>query len=705
MQAPRKSRTELLNGSRTYETNTFAGSPGSRCCTPARPSDPDQPAVSTTVIGRLAALTAGLLAMTAPAWAWVYPEHRDIAVLSVTGMDPEHRAVFDQFWNTARQGEKKRFCPNGADAAQGLDPQCIDWAAMSAIAGDHSCSSQALLDTVENAQWILEVADVAAQLKLDLAKSASVDQRTAAQSAGTINDLRRQLESQAARAERVNSLRVADLRLQSVDPEYATRAGSNNAHFLLPRPSTDSTARDYILAALKPGSEINAVGVYAWYHLTALQKASRLAHETLSPVDRASLTRAMLADEAFALHFMEDVFAAGHIAGTWGDVSQRKGTHDYYNENGLEVTTWQGEAKTMVLLGDAHMRPEDAERAAAVVRLSLEQVLDVASGAQSVNYPYTPTAPSEPGAFDVCKNNALPVRPVELRAPPEALALGVEVLRQMPVPGLGEGLGSLPRYRSELGRFIGAAGSLDARHINSGFTGLEQGGGVITGADLSIRVGLGLDGVLGEAGDGLVFVSLGYRGDSPSTNKFSSSTLAQQAGSLSDAIPARSGLSTRLRLPFYLVPGDLLLLAPLYFIAPKTYQSMAVTSVNGGLIPWQLGWATPIGRFQFVLGREIGVAFYGLQSDDSLLAPGLTPGSGPRIISFKSTYFDFPIAEYRPYRAFDTKQTSELRIQLFYGIDHPYGAKLIWPAGGAGVDLHSVHSIGIRLVFDWRHYY
>jgi|KBSMisStaDraftv2_1062788.scaffolds.fasta_scaffold01111_4 hypothetical protein len=657
------------------------------------------------LINRFVALVAGLWIVSGTALAWVYPEHRDIAVLSVAGMDPEHRAVFDQLWNTARVGQEKRLCKDGADAAQGLDPQCIDWAAMSAIAGDHSCSSQGLLDAVENAPWILEVADVAAQLKVDLAKSAAASPAPATPSTGAISDLRRQLESESARAQRINALRVADTRLQGVDPEYATRAGSNNAHFLLPRPSTDSSARDYFLAALKPGSEINAVGVYAWYHLTALQKASRLAHEQLSAADRSALTRAMLADEAFALHFMEDVFAAGHVAGTWGDVSQRKGTHDYYNENGLEVTTWLGEAKTMVLLGDAHMRPEDAARAAADVRLSLEQVLNVAAGAGGSTFPYTPKAPSQPGAFDVCKNNTLLARSEELKASPEAVALGVEVLKPMPVPGLGQGLGALPRYRSELGRFIGAAGSLDVRHIDGGFTGLEQGTGFITGADLSARVGLGLDGVLGEAGDGLVFLSLGYRGDSSSTNKFSNGSVAQQAGSLSSAIPARSGLSARLRMPFYLLPGDLLLLAPLYFISPKTYQNMGVTAVNGGLIPWQLGWATPVGRFQFVLGREIGVAFYGLQDDTSLLAPGATSGASPRIISFKSTYFDFPIAEYRPYRAFDTKQTSELRFQLYYGIDYPYGAKVIYPADAPGVGLHRVQSIGLRVVFDWRHYY
>ncbi len=88
----------------------------------------------------------------------------------------------------------------------------------------------------------------------------------------------------------------------------------------------------------------------------------------------------MLADEAFALHFLEDTFAAGHVAGAWGDVSQRKGTHDYYNAAGLEVFTWRGGSESMVLMGDAHMRPEDAERAASAVRISLEQLIDHAAG-------------------------------------------------------------------------------------------------------------------------------------------------------------------------------------------------------------------------------------------------------------------------------------------------------------------------------------
>ena len=60
-------------------------------------------------------------------------------------------------------------------------------------------------------------------------------------------------------------------------------------------------------------------------------------------------------------------------------------------------------------------------------------------------------------------------------------------------------------------------------------------------------------------------------------------------------------------MPFYLIPGDLLFLSPLYLFSRDRYHGMAVVAANGGLIPWQSGLATGIGRFQFVLGRELGL--------------------------------------------------------------------------------------------------
>jgi hypothetical protein len=263
----------------------------------------------------------------------------------------------------------------------------------------------------------------------------------------------------------------------------------------------------------------------------------------------------------------------------------------------------------------------------------------------------------------------------------------------------------MPRFRAEVGPFVGVVGSMDLRGVGGGFVPADTANGVIGGGDLSLRFGLGLDGVMGDAGDGLVFASLGLRGDTRSSAKSSVAAPALEAVNGSTAIPSRIGISTRLRLPFYLVPGDLLLLSPMVFFAPETYAGMAVAAGNGGLIPWQAGWATRIGRFQFVLGRELGVTFYGSGFNSTVYAPGATPGAEARVVDFKSVNYDLPILEYRPYRAFDTRQSSALLIQLFAGIDVPHGEKVTWPVGAPGVPLETVYSIGLRLVFDWRRYF
>ncbi len=280
-----------------------------------------------------------------------------------------------------------------------------------------------------------------------------------------------------------------------------------------------------------------------------------------------------------------------------------------------------------------------------------------------------------------------------------------EVLLDTPVPGLGPGLGALPRARSEVGAFMGLAASITGRAVNGGFEDSQNENGFIAGLDLGFRVGLGLEGALGDAGDGLAFLQVGFTADGPSTNKISDTGLGTLGGSLSAAIPARSGLSTRIRMPFYLIPGDLLLLSPMYFFNREKYTQLAVTASNGGLLRWQQGWATRFGRFQFVLGRELGVTFYGLWGDPQLVAPPAPPAAVGRVVNFKSTYFDLPILEYRPYRAFSANQSSTVLFQLFAGADVPYGESVVAPIGAPPPSLRTVWSVGVRMTFDWRYYW
>jgi hypothetical protein len=205
-------------------------------------------------------------------------------------------------------------------------------------------------------------------------------------------------------------------------------------------------------------------------------------------------------------------------------------------------------------------------------------------------------------------------------------------------------------------------------------------------------LGLGLEGVLNESGDGLAFAEFGFRQDAHSSG--------------SAAIPGRGGITARFRAPFWLIPGDLLVAAPvLAFTSRRTLQKMAVQSANGGLIPWQTAIATRIGRFQFVLGREVGLTFFNHGQNHPMAIP--TPGVPPvntTIVAVNSMQVEFPILEYRPFRYFSLDQSSSLTIQPYVGFDKPSSPSVVSPTGAPAPHLRTITTAGIRVVFDWRHY-
>ena len=607
-------------------------------------------------------------------WGWIYPEHRDIALLAIQNLSPEYRAVLDKLWNEARIGYEERLTVTVIDATQTTHPSQLDFASWPAISGDHSCSPENLLYNVLQTDWILKVADIAAQLKIDLIESEN-------------------------RHEHINALRDSDIKLQRVDPEYATRAGSNNVHFLLARPNADTQVRDYLIACLTEGAELNALGAYTWFHVSALLKASKYFNENLSDEERSALILSALADEAFALHFLQDSFAAGHTAGTWGDASQRKGTHDYYNEKGLEISTWDG--RRMILTGDAFMREQDAELAAVAIQLSIEQFLEAATGKNTFDYKYgNELVEALPDSFSVCKNNFMPLREVD----PNIIDPCAKILVKTPIPGLATGLGELPRFRTELGLFIGAISAVRGNTVSGGFGTNQNTPGALGGLDAGIRLGLGIEGVMHGGGDGLVFLDFGWRQDGSSTMKFGDSPILEEGGQFTAAIPGREAFSFRFRMPFWLVPLDLLITAPILLFAPDTYAGLAVTAGLGGLIPWQAGIETGIGRFQFILGREIGITLYGRgDNKDALLIP--MDNDETVLLNYKSTQLDFPVLEYRPFRTFSLDQSSSLVFQLTFGVDLPHNQSVVVPEGIVTPELTPVWYIGLRTAFDWRYYF
>jgi hypothetical protein len=595
-----------------------------------------------------------------PALAWVFPEHRDITVLSVQRLDSDRQIQLQALWSEARRGHEERLCAQIADPAQGPNPACIDFAAMAAISGDHSCSAREMMGTSLNAPWVLSVVRIAGRLKGQLAAASRPSERS-------------------------NAVRNSDLALQRTDPEYVTRASSNNAHFLLARSDVDMDAEAYGLLALSPKAEVNALGTYVWYHRRALDRARRIARGEVPVEARGAAIRAALADEAFALHFIEDSFSAGHVAGNWGGPAMRKGTHDFYSERGLALNTWNGDH--FVGQGDAYMKPEDAARTANAVRDSLAQLLDSFAG--KVELSVSDPKNFEADSFNVCKEPQFPPatgsrKDVEILIP---------ILKQTPVPGLASGPGELPRFRTEMGAFFGITTGFRGGLLTHGFGSGENGVSAFPGIELAARAGLGLEGVLNQSSDGLVFIEGGVRDD------------AHASGAVT--VPGRAAITARLRMPFWLIPGDVALAAPvLAFTSPRRLQKMAVGAVNGGLIPWQAGIATRAGRVQIVLGREVGVSIFRGGNDHPFKLPvaGVSPANTP-LVSLDSLQVEFPLLEYRPFRTFSVNQSSGVMLQPYVGFDTPTSVSVISPANALAPRAHTIVTTGVRVVFDWRHYF
>ena len=193
--------------------------------------------------------------------------------------------------------------------------------------------------------------------------------------------------------------------------------------------------------------------------------------------------------------------------------------------------------------------------------------------------------------------------------------------------------------------------------------------------------------------------------DGASTNKVSDTTTGAVAGVLSAAIPARTAVSTRIRLPYYLIPGDLVLLSPMLLFDREKYAAIAVTSSNGGLLGLQQGVATP--------NRPIPVRARPRTRRDLPWRLGRPPpdrarpilrAASARAVSFKSTYYELPIVEFRPYRAFSADQSSAILIQLFAAPTSrtaPRSRLRRRPTP----DLRTIWSIGLRMTFDWRYYW
>jgi hypothetical protein len=134
---------------------------------------------------------------------------------------------------------------------------------------------------------------------------------------------------------------------------------------------------------------------------------------------------------------------------------------------------------------------------------------------------------------------------------------------------------------------------------------------------------------------------------------------------------------------------------------------MAAVAANGGLLTIQTKLATPIGHFQFVLGREVGATFFGFAGGyDTLVTETGNPDDPDLVvIGVRTISIEVPIVEWEPFRSYGSQQTLGLRFQLGAGLDTPVRVRVLDPPNAAVPQLNTRYFGYLRLVFEARRYF
>jgi hypothetical protein len=405
---------------------------------------------------------------------------------------------------------------------------------------------------------------------------------------------------------RVNLWRDHNLALQNIDPAYLSRAENNLGHFL---PSIDamgdgetasthssstidSTFANFLSRALAPGAQLSAISAYANYHAAALANALVAVRACPSiatgapqcPPEIGQRLFTALVDEGFALHFLEDSFAAGHVVGTGGDLGQRLGTHDHYSEHGLDARTWNG--TVYAAHGDGFLAAPDAQNASAAIAASLGQLAHALRADATAFEALAHVAPA--GELSMCALSSHVPRSLE----PLASAPFVrDVIAREPMPPSRQ-FGP-PRYRSEVGLFVGLS-------VEGCGLAVFDPSSQLAYSDARFRVGAGLGVALEGAFSRYMDGKIGF-------------DLLLAASMHEYAVGRRAvGLGLRVRLPYVVLPGDLLyLVVPAALIRRDWGLSLAQMAIAGGVGRFQRQILLPgAWSLQFILGRELTMVWF-----------------------------------------------------------------------------------------------
>jgi hypothetical protein len=582
-----------------------------------------------------ALVTACQLGLAKSAQAWLFVEHTVIGRSAVAQLDDNRRRVLEQAWSSFVKGDNfgsTQVCRDvtAPDTPVEYPPYpnekafntCVDLPAMAALAGDHSCDQTDLALTLQ-ADW---VGDLIESFRDNYEKIRKTT-----------------LDS----TERVSLWHKSHLDAQRIDGAYLSRAQQNGAHFVLPRNMRDGRAErveEYVARVAQMGAPSNAVGIYVTYHARALNAATHAQCKADSPCANPDQARAAVLFEAVALHFLEDAFSSGHVAGAPQDADRamRMGTHDYYCRRGLSVVTWSGEAYPAH--GDAYLQPVDKSIASIAVRASLTQLVDALLG--------TGVPACDSGPMDICSEAAIPGVPAECAA-----AMVPAILKLFPAPALNTVLE--PPFRNEIGTF--ARFSVAAK-AGVGLTTVVPADSlppaqVVPTAGLEGGIGLGfsLAGVTTASSDALAFVQLGLVADMGQETEWCFICNRIQ---IQEPIGTRLGVAVRIRMPYWAIPADFIPLGLLAAAGWKWSFNRLVDSSAGGLYGhWQN--VRPLGHahaWQIVLGREFEYTWYQLSRPRTAISFDL----------ISSHAIAVPLVDLILTRYFSELTSTDLKFELAY---------------------------------------
>ena len=285
-----------------------------------------------------------------------------------------------------------------------------------------------------------------------------------------------------------------------------------------------------------------------------------------------------------------------------------------------------------------------------------------------------------------------------------------ELLLATPIPGRGQGDVHLPRFRQELGPFVGIFGSIAGGVSWGGLVSETARGSGSLAAGL--RLGFGAESLTGTPGTATAFLEGGLQMNAAeAAHCHGDGCDLLGTSSLFPAAPGRTGLRVGLRLPFWLIPGDTLVLVPvLALVAPGALSDVGVAAASGGFIPYERTLQTRAGSFQLVAGREVQATFFGYLGPANLplfIGPIGTDASGTKrygVISERSMALAFPVVEWTPFRAFATQLTFTTVVQLGFGVELPLKTSVVYPDGSPSVDVPPAWNVFLRGQFDGRYF-